>query len=297
MVRTRVACGNLTNWILLFLFLISTTVAIIYVITQIILGEDGRSTFHFKTGLYSLDDAALFDNTFLTWSTDLAISATTGSFAYFMSTYDTNLAKLSCQFMFIYSASTALAGILHYLHPSYDTSFQQQENPLNTKSFRWYWCVVVTLTSITASAQGRIANAILKPSTFWRVPDAFWNMHGLCTILFYAVSTYLGYFSCHRPAADIFIAGTSQCLCTFYLHYALYMNRKVWHTKQMFYVWMLAISLTTMAPALFLFPSLVVQTALSMGEINVFLHTMIFMSWGLQGYSLYKIIEIEDQTR
>jgi hypothetical protein len=66
--NTNVTTCNLIQPILFLLFLLSLTFIIVYSITQILLGTNGRKAFHPIKWLYA-DDKSEFDNTWYTWGT------------------------------------------------------------------------------------------------------------------------------------------------------------------------------------------------------------------------------------
>jgi len=98
-----------------------------------------------------------------------------------------------------------------------------------------------------------------------------------------------GSFSCMRPACDVFIAGTSQTVPTFYLQLVLLkchdkMPRSSW--------WCLQASMLGNCPLIFLYPTLVQRSGLSLGWINALLHTVLACSWCGQGAGLLRVCKI-----
>jgi len=99
------------------------------------------------------------------------------------------------------------------------------------------------------------------------------------------VLVVMGVFSCVRPACDVFILGATQALPTFYLQVAVLtaspMLPASTSTK-------LQLGLMGNVPLIFAYPWLVVHSGLSLGSINAMLHSVIALSWGLQGRGLYE---------
>jgi len=142
--------------------------------------------------------------------------------------------------------------------------------------------------SITQQAP---VNSFLSPAqalTNWSSPlvsDAVWIAWGIALIVLIAT----GSFSCMRPACDVFIAGTSQTVPTFYLQLVLLkchdkMPRSSW--------WCLQASMLGNCPLIFLYPTLVQRSGLSLGWINALLHTVLACSWCGQGAGLLRVCKI-----
>jgi len=111
------------------------------------------------------------------------------------------------------------------------------------------------------------------------VSDAAWIGWGIALI----VLIVTGAFSCMRPACDIFIAGASQTIPTFYLQLVLLKCRdKVPRSSW----WGLQASLLGNCPLIFLYPALVQRSGLSLGWINALLHAVLACSWSGQGAGL-----------
>jgi hypothetical protein len=173
--------------------------------------------------------------------TDFCISLSTGYYSYYIYhlpsfnkvihkdvTFKNNhfiqsLSLRGCIFISIYSLSTFIAGILHY-------QYNGNISTLNTFTFRFHWWIVVTLTGMTGSAQGLLgvqflqiqaalfSSSALTPTTnvIKRITqDDVWYLHSIII----ALLVWFGYFSCIRPASDIFIAGT-----LFFLLYSSYFS-------------------------------------------------------------------------
>lgn len=132
------------------------------------------------------------------------------------------------------------------------------------------------------SAESSIPESLKKLPAVPPISEAAWLLWG--GVLVGLVGA--GMFSCLRPAADVFIAGCSQTLPTFYLQLALLSiteraPRRAW--------WSLQVSLIGNAPLIFAYPWLVQQSGLTLGTINAALHAVLALSWGIQGCTLGRI--------
>lgn len=124
------------------------------------------------------------------------------------------------------------------------------------------------------------------------VPDTTW----ICWIAALAAAVAVGAFSCARPACDVFIAGCSQTLPTFYLQLVLLSRRRELLSAGLpSTAWvLLQVGLIGNAPLIFAYPSLVQRSGLELGAINALLHTVLGFSWGLQGFGLERVCRLVD---
>lgn len=119
------------------------------------------------------------------------------------------LRNLCVALMSLYAVQFSVAGVLHQFLGSIESR--------NTLFFRFFWTIVVTMVSASGGIIGAIGSELAGagpglPSKF--IPnDLFWIGY---TILVVGV-TFAGLISYQRPAADTFIAGTSQAMPTFFL--------------------------------------------------------------------------------
>jgi hypothetical protein len=124
------------------------------------------------------------------------------------------------------------------------------------------------------------------------VPDTTW----ICWMVALAAVVAVGAFSCARPACDVFIAGCSQTLPTFYLQLVLLSRRRDLLSAGLpSTTWvLLQVGLIGNAPLIFAYPSLVQRSGLDLGAINALLHTVLGFSWGLQGFGLERVCKLVD---
>jgi len=117
------------------------------------------------------------------------------------------LKHLGTTLMICYAVQFTVAGVLHQFYGSLDQR--------NTLLFRVCWTIVVTMVSASGGVIGAIASELVRYQLrISRVPgDLFWIGY---TVLVVGV-TFAGLISYQRPAADTFIAGTSQALSTFFV--------------------------------------------------------------------------------
>jgi hypothetical protein len=125
------------------------------------------------------------------------------------------------------------------------------------------------------------------------IPDSCWILYGLYMTCY----CMAGGISCFRPAADIFLAGVTQFVPTFYCEIVL--GSRLWKDgdygpssaltipRSTRFIYYLGFILN--APLLPLYPYLIHHTNLSLGAVNALLHLNLTISWGMQAVSLYQI--------
>lgn len=92
-----------------------------------------------------------------------------------------------------------------------------------------------------------------------------------------------GIFSFIRPAADIFLAGCTQTIPTFYLAATVMTFRNNVPQRSL---GLLLFGLAGNSPLIFIYPWFVQQSGWTLGMVNFMLHCVLAMSWGLQGWGL-----------
>lgn len=103
-----------------------------------------------------------------------------------------------------------------------------------------------------------------------------------------------GVFSFIRPAADIFLAGCSQTVPTFYLILTTLTFRNAIPQRVLGLV---VFGLLGNAPLIFVYPWFVQQSGLPLGTVNFLLHCNLAMSWGLQGWGLTELCKRLEEGR
>jgi hypothetical protein len=274
----------------------------------------------FSHAWYQYDpQKTFFDTTILTYGTDYIIfilmvyASYQCAFAGYTTTHTTKTnngdrsrpLRLRAAALFSCYAISVLAG--GYAHQTFLT-FED----LQTNSFRILWTVCVGSVTLAGGFMGMCASEICRnflhnPAsistddekrkhsciTLWNIPmiqDSWWILYGLYMTL-YCIA---GGISCYRPAADIFLAGVTQFVPTFYCE--LVMWSRLWKDgdswlptipKSTRYIFYLGFMLN--APLLPLYPYLIHHTTLTLGAVNALLHLNLTISWGMQAMSLYQI--------
>mmetsp|Transcript_62528 Transcript_62528/g.134358 ORF Transcript_62528/g.134358 Transcript_62528/m.134358 type:complete len:457 (+) Transcript_62528:32-1402(+) len=270
-------------------------------------GLDGRRTY--QLAAWRFDEGARFDNTFGTWATDYGLAALCGAMALRLcrrvppSALRTRVVVL----LALYAASTGLGGVVHQRHSG-------RHSALNTAEFRVAWTMVVGATLASGSLMWMIGSELLRlqhsaaPSVgglpapasaiglgvfrastgafqVYSLPDMAWlAWGGILTSI-----AVFGGFSYTRPACDIFVAGTSQALPTFYLQLALLPWRRSVPGRA---YWLLHLGLLSNSPLIFVYPWFVQHSGLALGTINAMLHSVLAFSWTLQGVGLTHVCKV-----
>lgn len=262
--------------------LLVVSLVICWVLTQG-LGEDGRKTY--SRTFWQYDESAKFDNQWPTWLTDYALTFG-GCYQVFRLRRSAPASPLRTRvsaLLLFYAASTLVGGVTH---AQYNGEYQE----LNSVAFRAAWTTVVGITAASGAILGLIASELLRLQAVenprpplsmvaLRLPDASWLMWGTVLVTLSA----LGTFSHSRPACDIFVAGCSQVIPTFYLNLVLVSFRDVLDPSMF---WAAEVGLLSNSPLIFIYPWLIQHSGMSLGAVNAFLHTVLAVSWGLQGLSL-----------
>jgi len=200
------------------------------------------------------------------------------------------LRNLCTGLLSMYAVQFSVAGVLHQFRGSLDQR--------NTLLFRIAWTVVVTMVSASGGVIGAIGSTLatgLLGVNAKHVPgDLFWSGYtGLMIGL-----TAAGLLSYQRPAADTFIAGTSQALPTFFAIAMVFFvrNKPDWSPQLDLRVSEKAqcilgfLSNTALLPAYAL--ALYFVEDISMALLNTLMHTWLLVCYTLQGLSLSKIVGV-----
>lgn len=244
-----------------------------------------------------------FDNTILTWGTDyiLAVIMSYGSWKCLsckqMSLTD-ELRHTSFLLFFLYFVSVLSGGVAHQYFRTLDS--------LNSTSFRFLWFVCVSTVAMAGGAIGAVGSKLCKAfdemgvESYFNVmilPDSFWFGWSIMLTLFCAN----GDMSYYRPAADIFIAGTTQIFPTVYVILITISHK--WSSNNssqsdtlhnflklvtVFHLILLCVSFLLNAPLLPAYP-LLLHMKLPAGVINALLHCNLLVAWGSQCYSVYRL--------
>lgn len=255
------------------------------------------------------EDHTHFDNSAWTWGTDyflasvmtilgLACLAARSGTSPAVDRSSRRLRAKSAILLFMYAVST-LAGA--HAHRTYHTV-----ESMNSVSFRLLWTVCVGSVCAAGGVMGSIGTEVCRqfhvdarrklgevPFDIPLVPDGFW----LCWGLYITAVCVRGDMSYHRPACDIFIAGTTQFIPTAYCVTLLLVrrwkedgasivaSRPAAHVeRKLRIVYYLGFANNSvLLPA---YPLLVQYTDLSLGGINTLLHTWLLLSWSMQAIGL-----------
>jgi multisubunit Na+/H+ antiporter MnhF subunit len=270
------------------------------------LGLDGQRTY--QLAAWRFDEGARFDNTFGTWATDYGVALICGAMALRIrrvvrpSALRTRVVAL----LSLYAASTGVGGAVYQWHTGEHTA-------LNTLKFRLAWTFVVSATLVKGSVLWMIGSELLRlcyisepipagrpPPTsvvglgacrsptalhIYSLPDMAWlAWGGILTLI-----AILGGFSYSRPACDIFVAGTSQAVPSFYVLLALLPWR---HSLPARTYRLLQVGLLSNSPLIFVYPWFVQHSGLTLGSINAMLHCVLAFSWTLQGIGLTYVCQL-----
>jgi hypothetical protein len=213
-----------------------------------------------------------FDNTAWTYGTDyvLAVAMLCGLLRFWSlpssPARNHGMGLLAC-----YMVSVLCGGLAH----QFIVTVEQQ----NSWLFRLLWTFCVGSVALASTMQGVIASYFDR-----RHLSLFWYVFGITTTLTVA----MGFFSYQRPACDIFIVGTTQFPSTAYLILAA--SRYHYQIQSRLPVATIVAAFLLNAPLLPLYPVLVQCTHFSLGMINTILHTVLLISWSMQGWVLYTLL-------
>jgi hypothetical protein len=241
-----------------------------------------------------------FDNSPLTYVTDYLLFIAMASAAYDMyklSTLKTscyhlkNICRATCGLLTCYATSVLCGGLSHQFFTSVAL--------LNTWAFRFLWIMCVGTVTAASGFIGAVGSYIAlhfrqqqqrkrdkdiglkrQGSAIMDIliaPTYFWVLFAL----YLTLACVCGEMSFHRPACDIFVAGTGQFPPTFYLLLMLLTSpsKGAVISKGLRAMFLIAFLLNSwLLPA---YPELL-ETGLPEGYVNFLLHTNLFVAWGLQ---------------
>lgn len=283
------------------------------------------ATLYYKPANYFYDDLnTRFDNTIWTYGTDYTIAVIMACGAIHMwRTCSTNshstlldLRFYSACMLACYSISVSCGGFAHHNFLTIDS--------LNTKYFQAVWFLCVGSVTLAGGFIGAIGTELAKSLHGMNsrfnipiLPNYFW----FCWGIFHTSVCFMGGLSYKRPACDIFIAGTTQTLPTFYTCLVLLsrhwrpeittpsklqlleiqtksdnksaiiapfyakLQMKISLTHRIFFL----IGFLANAPLLPAYPILL-SLGLELGKVNSILHSNLLIAWGLQYLTLVKFV-------
>jgi len=210
--------------------------------------------------------------------------------------------RLSQGLLLCYANSVFWGGLGH----SFYVTLQLRQ----TWHFRLVWTVCVGCVAAAGGFMGATASFILKASmektkmetqppystrimmtNMVMISPWCWAGVGVTTTL----ATVGGYFSFQRPACDIFVAGTSQFPSTVYMLVVLTWGVPAslpWAMRLRGMLGFILMSLTLPT-----YPLAVQYSGLSMGIINLLLHTCLMTAWTLQGWTLRQVCVFMSQQQ
>ena len=233
-----------------------------------------------------------FDNTPWTYGTDYFLAASMLLLTLTINAnHDSlhNAGWLSRGLLASYMFSVTAGGLAHQFY----TTVEQR----NTVSFRILWTVVVGTVTLASGFMGATGSELLRLDYERHphqksglmmipvIPDWFWIGYAV----FVTGTVILGAFSCHRPACDIFIAGITQFVSTFYVIAILFAGLRNYKNITNFMRCAGCLGFILNAPLLPLYPILVQYTDWSLAAVNTLLHTWLLVAWSLQGLCLRHI--------
>jgi len=266
--------------------------------------ETGARMYYVPANYQYDEENTRFDNTVWTYGTDytLAVIMLFGAIHTWKSGCKfTSLRLYSTVMLLCYVTSVTAGAIAHQHYLTVDS--------LNTGEFRILWTICVGTVTLAGGFIGAIGSEIGKALQGMNgrtatpiFPQIFWAYYGI----FQTTVCIMGGISFKRPACDIFIAGTTQAVPTFYAVFML--MQCYWETEtkslrnrtviSMFYVnlqtkftfayrILFLIGFSLNSPLLPAYPILL-SLNLSLGTVNTILHTNLCLAWGLQCLTLRK---------
>ena len=296
--------------------------------------QAATKTFIFASYQYDAENTH-FDNTFLTYGTDFLISILMAYASYKCYSTHIPLGYKGSALFASYAISVFSGGYAHSTFTSEDI------DSMNTLKFRVIWIICVGTVTAAGGFMGMCGSEIAiffdrlqlqqqqqnqqqqqsssSPVLEKRFPvghiisNSLWWIYGI----FMTTICIMGEISYKRPACDIFVAGTTQFVPTFYCELILLSIRwadaiPLWegetrtstykktsliprNIRILFYV-----GFVLNAPLLPSYPLLVQYTNLSLGVVNALMHLNLTYSWGMQAWSTYQICLImmkEEESR
>jgi hypothetical protein len=262
--------------------------------------QAARATYH--TAYYHYDpELSRFDNTIWTYGTDYALAVVMTIIVLSIMSHSRKgvsdkLCNRSASLLMLYGISVMAGGLSH--------QFFHTAESRNSPAFRTLWTTCVGTVCLASTSMGMSGSEALArfqkrelqtprgmdgPVSFLqRIPilsDAFWLAFGGTITAVCAI----GVFSFQRPACDIFIAGITQSLSTFYCMVFFFAVKhplvKPWAKV------MGLVGFIMNAPLLPMYPLLIQYTDWSLASINSLLHSWLCVAWSLQGISMKHVIQ------
>lgn len=259
---------------------------------------------------YNYEEATtFFDNSAWTWGTDYFLAALMSFLAYRcvaavplepIATYrergaaSHQLRIRSALLLILYAISTLAGAIAHQHYHSVDE--------MNSYSFQMLWTMCVGTVTMAGAAMLHIGSEINR-EYHSSIPDSHLYLRIPVVPVWFTVAygmfvtslVVFGQMSYTRPACDIFIAGTTQTVPTFYL-IAVVLSHcwgkgklpkfQACDNLQASHRWIFIFGLLFNIPLLPMYPLLVQYTDLSLGTVNTLLHSWLTVSWGTQAIGL-----------
>jgi len=275
---------------------------------------------------------SLFDNTIWTYGTDYGLAVIMSILATVILSNKTamstnkrssaatigQLCNRSAALLLLYGVSVTAGGLSHHFFLTVESR--------NTIWFRCLWSVCVGTVCAASCSMGMAGSTMIKlyqqqehqreqPSTTTKpneessfvttrmllqtpvVSDLFWLSYGMTVT---AICLFGG-LSFQRPACDIFIAGITQSLPTFYCMSFFFLSdnsneqeheHHQEHTVQRWAKLVGLIGFILNAPLLPMYPLLVQYTDLSLAAVNTLLHSWLCVAWCMQGISMRHVIQV-----
>lgn len=241
----------------------------------------------------------LFDNTAKTYLTDFALGVFMlfGLYSLKANAPPSPLRTRTMALVVLYAVSVFTGGLGHLQYTSLES--------INSTWFRVLWCLTTGSVALAGGVLGSIGShlpigaptrqgggveaassgTVQLCGVVQFVPDWLWFTWGVCML----AVVVGGGMSMERPAADIFIAGATQSVPTFYLVVNAIAKYFMWQGDK-FVSWSTVLSLSTFAllnaPLIVLYPLILYFTDLSLGTVNAGLHCWLTVAWGGQYFYL-----------
>jgi len=234
-----------------------------------------------------------FDNTAWTYVTDYILAIVMAKSVYNImkdsrKNISDRLCRRSASLLMLYCISVIAGGLAH----QFITTLELR----NSLYFRFLWIVCVGTVSAASCSMGMSGTEAVRQ--FQKQPncskmllqlpalnEAFWWTFGICL----AAVCAMGGISYQRPACDIFIAGITQTISSFYMMIFFFLVEHKRVTKFARSVGFVGFILN--APLLPMYPLLVQYTNLTLASVNTLLHCWLCVAWSMQGYSLHHLVK------
>jgi len=276
---------------------------------RLLVGEKSLNAAWVRAG-DKYDNDTIFCNSIWTYGTDYLLTLVMW---YLM--YEIHLTKInsllkfsSALLMFLYGWSTLIGGLCHQLSGI--------NLDLNSHAYKVMWFCCVGSVAFVNGVFGLIGVGIVLMS-FGVDFDMFFNLRSygvnpsyeslklfpltmnlrfisIVFLIFGCFFTYLtwtGTFRHKRPAADIFFLGTCQAFGSAFCMVVLFLVGFYSHTDNEVFKSSVIFTFGLLGnmPLLWSYPWLI-RLGFGTKFINTFLHTFLLVSWGSQGYGLWKLL-------